>query len=268
MVDAEVHVIDRGGLYCDMNYMMEANTIGSHDEPNPDTEYDEIPVWNLVIDHPEATILWDTGSHHDAADGHWPEGLVQAFYPHDASEHRLDDDLEAAGYSLDDIDAVFQSHLHLDHAGGLAFFAGTDTPIYVHEEELKFAYYSAKTDEGSAAYVLDDFDHDLNWQVIHRDREAHFTDLEFVRFPGHTPGLTGSVIHLDSDGTVVFTGDQVYMDENYEEGTPLGGPLVWGKTEWTESMNRIRELERRHDAEVVFGHDPAQFESIRPGWGL
>jgi len=211
--------------------MMEANTIGSHDEPNPDTEYDEIPVWNLVIDHPEATILWDTGSHHDAADGHWPEGLVQAFLP--ARRERPPPRrrrLEAAGYSLDDIDAVFQSHLHLDHAGGLEFFAGTDTPVYVHEEELKFAYYSAKTDEGSAAYVLDDFDHDLNWQVLHRDREERFTDLEFVRFPGHTPGLTGSVIHLDSEGTVVFTGDQVYMDENYEEGTPLGGPRV-GKTE-------------------------------------
>jgi len=100
--------------------------------------------------------------------------------------------------------------------------------VYVHEEELKFAYYSAKTDEGSAAYVLDDFDHDLNWQVLHRDREERFTDLEFVRFPGHTPGLTGSVIHLDSEGTVVFTGDQVYMDENYEEGTRSAAP-VWGK---------------------------------------
>ena len=140
--------------------------------------------------------------------------------------------------------------------------------MYVHRRELEFAYLSAKTDVGSVAYWAPDFDHDLNWQVLHRDREEHFTDLEFVRFPGHTPGLTGSVIHLDSDGTVVFTGDQVYMDENYEAGTPLGGPLVWGKTEWAESMNRIRELERRHDAEVVFGHDPEQFEAIQPGWGV
>jgi glyoxylase-like metal-dependent hydrolase (beta-lactamase superfamily II) len=250
-----------------MNYMMEANTIGTYEEPNPDAEYDEIPVWNLIIDHPEATILWDTGSHHDAADGHWPEELVQAFYPHDASDHRLDDDLNAAGYALDDIDAVFKSHLHLDHAGGLEFFADTDTPVYVHEQEFKFAYYSAKTSEGSSAYVLDDFDHDLNWQILHRDSEEHFTDLEFIRFPGHTPGLTGSVIHLD-DGTIVFTGDQAYMTENYENGRPLGGPLVWGKTEWADSMDRIREIERQHDAEVIFGHDPEQFAQIQPGWGL
>lgn len=34
-----------------------------------------IPVWNLVIDHPEGTIRWDAGSHHDTLDGHWPEPL-------------------------------------------------------------------------------------------------------------------------------------------------------------------------------------------------
>ncbi len=47
-----------------------------------------------------------------------------------------------------------------------------DVPVYVHEEELKYAYYSVKTDEGSDAYVLDDFDHDLDWQVVHRPVET------------------------------------------------------------------------------------------------
>ncbi|WP_134669737.1 N-acyl homoserine lactonase family protein [Halorussus marinus] len=267
MVQATVDVLDRGGLKCDLNYLVEANTIGSHDAPNPDTDYVEIPVWSLVIDHPEGTILWDTGSHHEALDGYWPEGLLQAFYPHDVRDHRLDDDLEAAGYALDDIDYVFQTHLHLDHAGGLEFFEGTDVPIFVHEEELKFAYYSAKTSKGSDAYVLEDFDRDLNWRVLHRDREKHFEDVEFVRFPGHTPGLTGTVIHLDGDGTVIFTGDEVYQSENYEDEQPLGGPLTWAKRDWFESLQRIKDLQRTHDAEVVYGHDPDQFEAIRSGWG-
>ncbi|MFB6155455.1 MAG: N-acyl homoserine lactonase family protein [Haloferacaceae archaeon] len=266
MVNATVDVLDRGTLECDYNYMMEGHVLGTKANQNPEVDYSEIPVWNLVIDHPEGTILWDTGSHHEALDGHWPEGLKQAFYPYDVREHRLDDDLEAAGYSIDDIDYVFQTHLHLDHAGGLEFFDGTDVPVFVHEEELKFAYYSAKTDEGSGAYILDDFDHDLNWHVLHRDRETHFEDVEFVRLPGHTPGLTGTMIHLDGEGTVVFTGDQVYMGPNYEEDVPLGANLLWGKTEWYESLRRVRELERAHDAQVVYGHDPDQFEEIRGGW--
>lgn len=102
MVDATVHVIDRGSLERDLNYMMEGHTLGTHDEPNSETDYGEIPVWNLVIDHPEGTILRDTGSHHDALDGHWPEPLWQAFYSYDADEHRLDDDLDEAGFGIDD----------------------------------------------------------------------------------------------------------------------------------------------------------------------
>ncbi|MFC6837738.1 N-acyl homoserine lactonase family protein [Halomarina ordinaria] len=265
MVDATIHVIDRGGLECDLNYLIQGNTLGSHDEPNPDTDYVEIPVFNLVIEHPEGTILWDTGSHHDAANGHWPEGLAQAFYPHDAHEHRMDDDLEEAGFGIDDIDAVFQTHLHLDHAGGLEFFDGTDVPVYVHEEEVKFAYYSAKTPKGSAAYVLGDFDHDLNWQILHQDVEEHFEDVEFIRLPGHTPGLTGTMIHLP-DETVVFAGDEVYQSENYDDEVPLGAGLLWSGQHWFESLQRIKDLERRHDAQVVYGHDPDQFERILDGW--
>lgn len=43
-------------------------------------------------------------------------------------------------------------HLHLDHAGGLENFAGTDVPIYVHEAELKHAFYSiaSKSDIGAS----------------------------------------------------------------------------------------------------------------------
>jgi glyoxylase-like metal-dependent hydrolase (beta-lactamase superfamily II) len=264
MVSATIEVIDRGGLLCDQNYLIEGNTLGSHEEPDPETDYEEIPVYNLVIDHPEGTILWDTGNHEDALDGHWPEELKSAFYPHDADEHSLEGDLADAGYSLDDIDYVFQTHLHLDHAGGLHHFDGTDVPVFVHEEELKFAYYSAKTDEGSSAYILDDFDHDLAWEVIHRDRETRFEDVEFVRFPGHTPGLMGTVIHLES-GSLVFAGDEIYQDVNYEEEIPLGAGLLWSRRHWFESLRLIEELERRHDAEVVYGHDPEQYASLE-GW--
>lgn len=36
-------------------------------------------------------------------------------------------------------------HLHLDHGGGLEYFYGTDVPIYVHELEIKHAFYSVAT---------------------------------------------------------------------------------------------------------------------------
>jgi N-acyl homoserine lactone hydrolase len=265
MVDATISLVDRGTIRADMNFLIENHTMGSAVDPNPDTEMISGPVYNLVIDHPEATILWDTGSHPDCGDGYWPAELYAAFEHADADEHALPDALDEVGYSVDDIDAVVQTHLHLDHAGSLHRFADTDVPVYVHETELKFAYYSAKTDEGSAAYVPADFDHDLNWQIVHGESETHFEDLELLHLPGHTPGVMGTRIDLDGYGTVVFTGDLAYTRANYFEEHPMGGELIWSKRHWYESIHRVQEIERQTGADVYCGHDPDDVEKLRGG---
>ncbi|MDQ2049296.1 N-acyl homoserine lactonase family protein [Natronolimnohabitans sp. A-GB9] len=260
MVDATVTPIERGTITTDVNNVLEGARLGTADDPNPGTELIDSPVYNVVIDHPEATILWDTGSHPEADSGHWPADLYTAF------EHTglrpLEDDLADVGYDVADIDAVIQTHLHLDHAGGLYAFEGTDTPIYIHRRELEYAYYSAKTDAGDGAYLAGDFDRDLNWTVVHDDRECHVTDLEFLRLPGHTPGLLGVRLDLDDAGTVVLAGDQAYTRANYHEERPMGGALLWSKRRWLESLRTVKDLERRHDATVVCGHDEAALETL------
>ncbi|MFC4436878.1 MULTISPECIES: N-acyl homoserine lactonase family protein [Natrialbaceae] len=263
MVDATVTPIERGTITTDFNHVLEAHTMGSAVDPDPETVMGDGPVYNLVIDHPEGTILWDTGSHPEADSGHWPDELYAAF------EHTglrpLEDDLESAGYAVSDIDYVIQSHLHLDHAGGLYAFEGTDVPVFVHEEELKYAYYSAKTDAGSDAYVSGDFDRDLNWEIVHGEREQQFRDLEFVHLPGHTPGLLGVRLELDEAGTVFVAGDQAYVRANYEDEHPMGGSLLWSKRAWFESLRLLEEEERRNDAQVICGHDAADLETLRNG---
>ena len=154
----------------------------------------------------------------------------------------------------------------MDHAGGLHHFDGTDTPVFVHEDELKFAYYSAVTREGSAGYVRADFDHDLNWRVVHREREQHFEDLEFIRLRGHSPGLMGLRVHLDGYGTLLFTSDIVEVAANYERSHPPGPGILWDRGHWYESLRTLQDIERRHDAEVIYGHEKDQLGTITDGW--
>jgi glyoxylase-like metal-dependent hydrolase (beta-lactamase superfamily II) len=231
-MDTAVHLLDRGRIDADLNFVLDGHVVATASDPNPELDYGTFAVWNLVVDHPEATVLFDTGSHPDAGDGYWPAPLFEAFAHHDAGERDLKTALDDAGFSLSDIDAVVMSHLHLDHAGGLYHFAGTDTPVYVHEEELKFAYYSAKTDQGSVAYWAPDFDHDLDWRVV------------------------------------LVAGDTAYLDPNYEAGHSMASSLLYDNRAWADSVARVKERERQTGADVLLGHDLGRFERFAPGWNV
>jgi glyoxylase-like metal-dependent hydrolase (beta-lactamase superfamily II) len=262
MAEIDLTLLDRGRIRADRNFVVDGASVATHSDREPDHEYVEFAVWNLLIETPDATILWDTGSHPEAGDGYWPAPLFDAFAHVDADEHRLPDDLAAVGSSLDDVDAVVMSHLHLDHAGGLVHFADRDVPVYVHREELPFAYYSARTDEGSIAYHAPDFDHDLDWRVVHGERVEAFPGVELLHLPGHTPGLMGALVHRPDDGPLLVAGDEAYVAENWA-GRPMATSLLWSNRDWYESLQYARDVERRHDATVLLGHDLERFESLR-----
>lgn len=75
--------------------------------------------------------------------------------------------MEEAGYTLKDVSAIVMGHLHVDHAGGLEMFKGTDVPIYVHEAELKYAFYAVATKQDYGAYLPYYIDPNLNWKALH-----------------------------------------------------------------------------------------------------
>lgn len=67
--------------------------------------------------------------------------------------HHLSNAIAATGHKLEDVKAVVIGHLHLDHAGGLENFRNTGIPIYVHEEEYKYACWAAATKREGGLYL-------------------------------------------------------------------------------------------------------------------
>lgn len=108
---------------------------------------------SALIEHPEeGLLLYETGAGKDYPEV-WGPQLADIFA---RGEHSEDLELDAAirktGHDIADVKGVIIGHLHLDHAGGLENFRSTNVPIYVHELELKHAFYSVatKTDLGRA----------------------------------------------------------------------------------------------------------------------
>lgn len=256
----DLHLLDRGRIHADLNFALDAEVAAVHSNQSPALQYEAFAVWNLLVDHPEATVLWDTGAHPEAADGYWPTPLFEAFAHHDADERNLETALDEAGYTVDDIDVVVQSHLHLDHAGGLHNFEGRDVPVYVHRRELEHAYLSAKSPAGDNAYLAADFDRDLDWRVVEGDRQL-LPGVELLHLPGHTPGLLGAHLHRE-DGDVLIAGDVAFLAQNYEEGRDMGASLIYDSRAQAESLRTLRERERRTGATVLYGHDVDQFERL------
>jgi glyoxylase-like metal-dependent hydrolase (beta-lactamase superfamily II) len=268
MVDATVEIVDRGRMEMDRNLLVQSAVTSTHSDPDPSLQRTTIPIYSLVVDHPDATVLIDTGSHHAAGEGHWPRWLFEIGYQPDAADHRLDEDLAAAGYDIAEVDAVVMSHLHLDHAGGLEFFDGRDVPIYVHRRELEYAWFSAATPQGvgNIGYVRADFDHHLQWHPIERDRRAILPGVELIHLPGHSPGLLGTLLELDDHGHVLHAGDAAHLAENYDREIPPGGGLLENEDDWRRSLRRVKHLASRHDADVLIGHDTDQLASYGDGW--
>jgi glyoxylase-like metal-dependent hydrolase (beta-lactamase superfamily II) len=257
----DLHLLDRGEIQADLNFALDGEVAAVRSDQSPELRYESYAVWNLLIDHPEATVLWDTGSHPEAGDGYWPTPLFEAFAHVDAAERDLETALDDVGYRRSDIDIIVQSHLHLDHAGGLYQFAGTDVPVYVHRREIEHAYLSANTPAGDDAYLAADFDRDLDWQVIRGERQL-LPGLDLLCVPGHTPGSLGMHIERDGAEDVLVAGDVAFLAPNYEQERAMGASLTHDSRALQESLHTLKDIERRTGATVLYGHDPDQFERL------
>jgi glyoxylase-like metal-dependent hydrolase (beta-lactamase superfamily II) len=263
MPATKLHLLDLGRLTVDDGFFIRGNGCATFSDPSPAANARQVAALAAVIEHPVAgPILFDTGCAQNAAT-EWPKPAFEAFpvTRYDESHH-LDKALEAAGYGIDDIQAVVMSHLHLDHAGGLAHFVGRDIPIYVHEQELREQYYAIATKEDIGAYVPNDLHWQLNWQAISRDEIELFDGLTLRHMPGHTPGSLTLQVDLTNSGTFLFTGDLFHVKDLFEEGLPQGW-LNRNSQDWWNSVRWMRHLQKRYHGTMVYGHDATVLEELK-----
>jgi len=224
----------------------------------------QLPMYCVLIDHPhEGVILWETGCGKDYPEV-WGPQLSDVFSrvryePH----HELDAAIEATGHKLEDVKKIIIGHLHLDHAGGLDMFLDRkDIEIWVHDLELRSAFWSVATGADVGVYLQHYLKLDLNWKTFDERTMDFCQGITLHHLPGHTDGLIGMQINLPQSGTFLFISDHCHVIENWRDGIPQGW-LARDHPAWFRSTQRLKQLVRLTRGRVIPGHDEETFLALQ-----
>ncbi|MDR3225241.1 MAG: N-acyl homoserine lactonase family protein [Clostridiales Family XIII bacterium] len=217
------------------------------------------PMLAWLFEHPTlGKILYDTGNHETGAK-YWGAHARET-YPV-SSVITIKDKLAEIGLTVDDIDILVQSHLHMDHTGGLPYFAGTKAgqSILVNVEDAKQAFLVCRTEEDTGAYS-ERFICDPGIRFKTTEGETALAD-DFILFPQkcHTPGVNGIIAKTENHGNFIFVADAIYLKEGFDKNTPPGGSINKTSEEFHNHVKVIRDLQKKYAATIIFGHDPEQY---------
>jgi len=218
-----------------------------------------IPYFFYLIQHRDGNVLFDSGGHPDLArDPRARLGAAaDAFEVVMKDEDRLASRLATVGLSPGDVTHVAHSHLHYDHCGGIEFLRHAD--FYIQRSELPFAYWPPVYQR--SLFVRADFDHPVRWKELSGEHDI-FGDGRVVLFPtpGHTPGHQSMLVRLDRQA-VILVGDAAYLPEKMRNRALP--PVVWAPDVMVESWDRLEEMQRAHDAILLFSHDLDYERTVR-----
>jgi len=217
--DLRIHAIDGGLQWLDGGAMFGVVPKVLWERRIPADERNRIPlaVRSLLVETPDELILIETGLGNKS-----DEKAIEIYgidsLPEDTSRaaDRVQAGILEAGFSLDDITLVINTHLHFDHAGGNTF-RDPEGQIRVSFPRARYVVqrgeweYAHNTNERTrASYIKDDFD------PVHAAGATRFLDGEtevipgvsVILTPGHTPHHQ-SVILRSGGETACYLGDLV-----------------------------------------------------------
>jgi len=271
MKKIKMHIMANGVLGCDNANLIAMPKLANSENMRTVSDWISCPVYTVLLEHPDALILFDTACHPDAMKDRWDKGNMLRTPYTVREEELLPNTLRQLGYGPDDVTHVVLSHLHEDHAGCLEMF--TKARIYVNDEELMktLRLYALNGDMGG--YIRNDIkawlEAPLHWMPV----EAEVETMELVEGvtilnfgPGHTFGMMGLLVSLIRSGDFILASDAINTARNL--GPPILYPgLAYDTRGYHRTVVGIARLAERRRAKIIFGHDIEQFNKLMGSTG-
>ncbi len=235
-----LYALEYGQIDMDKRVIMPANT---------SRERIIVPVPGYLIRSGDATILVDTGMPREVLRDSTPIAPLMRALGGDAA-HAVET-IARLGFTPSDLTHIVATHFHFDHAGGLAEFPGI--PVVVQRAAL------AAAREGSAYERSFVGAPGLVWQEIEGDYDLA-PGVRLILAPGHTVGHQAVLVELPDGPSLLLAIDTIYTSDQLATDD-------WGaykdKDAARASAARVQALAAERGATLVYGHDPAQWATLR-----
>jgi N-acyl homoserine lactone hydrolase len=211
----------------------------------------EAPILAYLIETKNGRILYDVGCDYHKINN---PAQREKYYkpalgfgaPVMTESQRLPNQLAKMGLSVKDIDVVFISHLHFDHAGGLCDCGHAE--VHIQADELA----NASTED--MAYFDDEIIKQAHWQVKSGEYDLA-PGVRAIASPGHTAGHMSLWIELPTGAPIILAGDAADLTENIVDEIAPGN--CWqNQTEMAvASIRKLKSLAQAEKADLWPNHD-------------
>jgi N-acyl homoserine lactone hydrolase len=164
--------------------------------------------------------------------------------------------LAAIGLRPDDIDTVISTHYDIDHAGRHAAFTRAHYVVQrLHHLDAasnpRFAPLRSEWDQPLERILLVDGDTEL------------LPGLELIETSGHVPGHQSVLLRLPQTGAVLLTVDAVPFAASFTRDEQDDGSNPDAAATRASTIKLLDLVEREQIGLVIFGHDQAQWASLK-----
>jgi glyoxylase-like metal-dependent hydrolase (beta-lactamase superfamily II) len=225
-----------------------------------------MPIWVLIIEHPEGVFVIDTGENADVNNpgyfkssgmfANWFDTTQFKFIVE--SHEEIGPQLDQLNIPLEKIKAVVLTHLHLDHIDGLKYFPSTPIIVNRKEWERPFGDLPKLYPSWFRPTLVD-----LDEQYDVFDHVRYLTaakDLVLIETPGHTYHHCSVLLNAD-ECSIFFAADICYtqnqvIEEKYS-GTNASHKMA------KNTYDRVKLFSKRNKLVFIPSHDAAASARLR-----